>query len=167
MNGGELTAGKLKLVLRKNNTAPASIVYDGGQPLFTSFFYSWYGRGQWYSDRSAVKNIRFLIQTSDHLKVQYDCADFNVSAEYRLLTNPDALKAEFYLTTRHDICLGGIDPPGGFFLPLISRGKQLTHFYQVSGDLSLKLMSRKDFPVGLAGYALGNCIGGNDAVRPR
>ncbi|MBR4664719.1 MAG: hypothetical protein IKO93_12670, partial [Lentisphaeria bacterium] len=88
LNGGELTAGKLKLVLRKNNTAPASIVYDGGQPLFTNFFYSWYGRGQWYSDRSAVKNIRFLIKNSDHLKVQYDCADFNVSAEYSLLADP-------------------------------------------------------------------------------
>ena len=161
LNGGELTAGKLKLVLRKNNTAPASIVYDGGRPLFTNFFYSWYGRGQWYSDRSAVKNIRFLIKTSDHLKVQYDCADFNVSAEYSLLTNPDALKAEFYLKARRDICLGGIDPPGGFFLPLISLGKHLTHFYQVATDLSLKLMSRKDFPAGLAGYVLGNCIGGN------
>lgn len=167
--GSELSNGRIRLVLRDNDIAPKELHYEGAGRLIRSFFYSWYAHGQWYSDRTGVRNIadrsginavRILKKTADQLKVVYVCRDFKVEAEYALLSDPDAVKAEFYLTARQDIFLGGIDPPGGFTLPLIGREKRLNHYYQADSDLVLKLMSKKDFPDKLTGIALDNCIAG-------
>ena len=92
--------------------------------------------------------------------LEYSCTDFMVSSEYALLEAPDALKVEFSLKPHRDIRVGGMDPPGGFFLPLIYRDQRLTHFYRVEKDLSLKLMSKDDFPRMLAGVVLDHCVGG-------
>lgn len=166
--GAELSSGNLHVELRKNATAPQKISYNGME-LIQNFFYSWYARGYWYSDRSGVSNsfdrsgtgnIKVEKLSGDTLKINYDCTDFNVAASYELLKAPDAVKVEFYLTARNDIYLGGIDPPGGCSLPLIRKNKALTHFYEVASDLSVKLKSKGDYPERLAGVVRNNCIGG-------
>ena len=155
--GEELIAGKFRMVMRKNGTAPQEIWYDNCQ-LTRSLFYSWYVRGDWFSDRSKVTDIKVISQNKNQLKVEYSCIDFKIQSEYTFLTDPDALKIEFYFQSLRDVRLGGIDPPGGFYLPLISRNKKFSHFYQVSKDLSLKLMNNNDFPRLLVGFALDNCV---------
>lgn len=155
--GGELNSGKFRLVMRDNGTAPREIYYDGGK-LIRSFFYSWYVRGDWFSDRSRVKDVKIISQNDKQLKIEYSCIDFRIRCEYSFLTDPDALKVEFYFQSFNDVRLGGIDPPGGFYLPLMSSDKRFSHFYQVGKDLSLKLMSKDDFPRMLAGFALDNCV---------
>ena len=94
--GGELTSGKFRLVIRENGTAPREIYYDGSR-LIRSFFYSWYVRGDWFSDRSKVQNVEVISQSENQLKIEYSCMDFLVQAEYTVLSDPDALKVEFYL----------------------------------------------------------------------
>lgn len=163
-----LSSGKLKVVLRQNGTAPREIYYDGSR-IIRNYFYSWYARGNWYSDRNGVSNnterpggvsgINILSQKSDELKINYNCTDFNVTASYFLLHDPDAVKVEFYLKARKDICIGGMDPPGGFSLPLISRDPRFTHFYKVGNDLSLKLLSKKDYPRTYVGTAQDSFAG--------
>jgi len=154
--GGELTSGKFRLVIRENGTAPREIYYDGSR-LIRNLFYSWYVRGDWFSDRSKVQNVKVISQSENQLKIEYSCMDFLVQAEYTVLSDPDALKVEFYLKSFRDVRLGGIDPPGGFYLPLISRDKRFTHYYTVEKDLSLTLKSKDDFPLLLVGFALDNC----------
>ena len=155
--GGEVTSGKFRMVMRKNGTAPQEIWY-GNDRLIRNMFYSWYVRGDWFSDRSKVTDVKVVSQSENQLKMEYSCIDFRVRSSYTFLTDPDALKVEFYLQSFRDVRLGGIDPPGGFYLPLISREKRFSHFYQVGKDLSLKLMSRNDFPRLLEGFALDNCV---------
>ena len=93
--GEELISGKFRMVLRKNGTAPQEILYDNTQ-LIRSLFYSWYVRGNWFSDRSKVTDIKVISQSKNQLKVEYSCIDFKIQSEYTFLTNPDALKVEFY-----------------------------------------------------------------------
>ncbi|MBE6392108.1 MAG: DUF4091 domain-containing protein [Lentisphaerae bacterium] len=168
LSGAELRSGGLKIELRKNLTAPQKISYEKIE-LIQNFFYSWYARGSWYSDRSGVKtqfdksgvgDIRIRKQNASTLEVDYECTDFKITSGYYLLTAPDALKIEFYLTARNDIYLGGIDPPGGTSLPLMRKNRALSHFYEVSPDLSLTLKSKGDYPGKLAGVVRNNCTGG-------
>ena len=93
--GEELIAGKFRMVMRKNGTAPQEIWYDNCQ-LTRSLFYSWYVRGDWFSDRSKVTDIKVISQSKNQLKVEYSCIDFKIQSEYTFLTDPDALKVEFY-----------------------------------------------------------------------
>ena len=168
LSGAELRSGGLKVELRKNLTAPQKISYQKIE-LIQNFFYSWYARGSWYSDRSGVKthadksgvgDIKIRKRSADTLEIDYNCTDFKVCAGYYLLKDPDAVKIEFYLTARNDIYLGGIDPPGGTTLPLMRKNPKFTHFYEVSPDLLLTLKSADDHPKKLAGVVRNNCVGG-------